>query len=98
MDIATLTADPFDPLVGETVTVRTEAGPLMLRLDAVKRLPSQAGTGLRDGFVLTLSGPRDPVMAQGVWELAFPGLGTAALFLSPFAQDAGATRYEIIVN
>jgi hypothetical protein len=96
MDIATLTAESFEPLVGQSVTAATPQGPLALRLDKVVPHPGQAGVGSarRAGFTLTLVGPCAPVLDQGSWELAFPGLGTAA----HFAQDAEATRYEIILN
>lgn len=100
MDVATLTAESFAPLVGATVTAQTPQGPLALRLDKVTPHPAASGAdpARRAGFSLTLVGPRDPVMGQGNWTLEFPGLGTAVLFLSPFAQDAEATRYEIILN
>lgn len=49
----------------------------------------------RQAFALTLEGPREPLLYQGVYEIAFPDLGTHLLFVSPFRQDHDCTLYEI---
>lgn len=100
MDIATLTAETLEPLVGEVVEVDTSEGKLALRLDKVEPHPgANARTGAaRAGFTMTLSGPLSPMLEQGAWQMSLPGLGGAALFLSPFSQTQEATLYEIVFN
>lgn len=100
MDIATLRAEDLEPLVGQSLAVRTSAGDLPLRLDEVAPHPERSAPeeATRPGFTLTLSGPRTPLLQHGVWEIVLPDLGEVALFLSPFAQTDAATRYEIVVN
>ncbi|WP_417207639.1 DUF6916 family protein [Antarctobacter sp.] len=100
MDISTLTADKLEPLVGQPVSVATPEGALPLTLDAVAQHPdnTQPEDARRTGFTLTLSGPLSPMLQQGAWEITLPGLGVAALFLSPYNQTEDATRYEIIFS
>lgn len=95
MDIATLTPESFEPLIGETVTVTTTEGSMELRITRVEPRGDAPEEGMRAPFTLTLVGPVAPILEQGAWPMSLPGLGETALFLSPFAQVGDETRYEI---
>lgn len=95
MDIATLTPESFETLIGEVVTVTTPEGPVPLRVRRVEPRGPAPEEGMRAPFAVTLAGPASPMLAQGAWPVALPGLGETALFLSPYAQDADETRYEM---
>lgn len=100
MDVATLTADQVEPLIGQPVSVTTSQGTMALTVESVATHSGQSKTDTprRTGFTLTLSGPQSPMLEQGAWDITLPGLGAAALFLSPFDQTDTATRYEIVFN
>jgi hypothetical protein len=51
-----------------------------------------------DAFVLTFSGPFEPVLEGGVHTLTHPGLGTFELFLSPVDRPGSDRRYEAVVD
>lgn len=104
-----LTAELFDPLIGETLLCATQIGDIALQLDAVKRQPERRHRDVDlvvdgktlppcEAFSLTLSGPVEPILGQGVYELSHDKLGKLTLFLSPFAQDAEGVVYSIDFN
>lgn len=106
VDIAGMTHETFAPLVGQTLVLRADEVTLELLLDNVKLLSEATrrdnhleidGQVLppRRAFALTLEGPREPLLHQGVYEIGFPGLGTHLLFVSPFRQDHDCALYEI---
>ena len=95
MDITSLTAETFEPLVGEDIVVTTSEGPIALKITKVEAAGA-APEGMRAPFAVMLSGPSSPLLNQGAWPMTLPGLGETALFLSPFAQDDAETRYEIL--
>ena len=49
-------------------------------------------------FSLSLSGPRQPALPQGIYPLRHPQLGRVDLFLVPSGQDAQSTQYEVTFN
>lgn len=109
IDLITATAETFRPHVGTAFTCDSDAGPVVLRLDNIKVFE---GSTIRDNhleiagvvypprkaFALTLIGPREPLLRQGLRVLAHPGLGPLTLFVSPFRQDHDCTLYESVFN
>lgn len=106
-DIAALLPEDFEPLVGKPLTLSVDGGDFTLMLDNIKRM--SAGTKRdnhieidgkvlppRQAFALTLEGPREPVLSPQAYEFDLPGLGKAALFMSPFRQDHDCTLYEVL--
>ncbi|WGW02977.1 DUF6916 family protein [Tropicibacter oceani] len=106
IDLAALTPQDFEPLVGKGFVVRGDEGALVLTLDNIKLLSEATirdshieidGKVLppRRAFSLVLEGPREPLLDGCMHEVEIPGLGQAALFVSPFRQDQTCALYEI---
>ncbi|HYR63822.1 MAG TPA: hypothetical protein VET24_14480 [Actinomycetota bacterium] len=95
-DLASATADDFDPAKGEAFDARPLEGdePFTLVLAEIQR---RAGApGFREPFSLQFLGPRSPVLPQGTYRLTHPKVGALDLFLVPIgASDAGVT-YEVV--
>ncbi|MEZ5455631.1 MAG: hypothetical protein R3F04_05890 [Lysobacteraceae bacterium] len=97
VDLAALSAEDFESLVGKTVRVRAADGALDCVLESVQRNPFPSGRA-QGGFSLQLLGPRVPAFQQGMHQLDHPSLGPLVLFLTPVAREAQGMRYEIIFN
>lgn len=109
IDLVTATAETFRPHVGQTFTVDSVVGPVVMTLDNVKIFE---GSTIRDNhleiagvvypprkaFALTLVGPREPVLRPAMMALAHPVIGPLTLFVSPFRQDHDCTLYESVFN
>lgn len=97
-DLAALTADDFEPLVGDVFGRPLEdAPPFELVLVAVDRRPS-TGAG-RAPFALLLRGPGEPVLASGVHPLVHPDLGRLDVLVSPVIvapHESSSTSYEVV--
>jgi hypothetical protein len=104
MELAELTPEHFDPLVGERFTVgasesRVDAGMpelLELELAAIERLPPHRYRAAP--FTLAFRGPRRQPLTQGTYALGHPRLGDLELFLVPIGGDASTLTYEAIFN
>lgn len=90
-EIATLTADTFAPLLGETFDVDT--GGAMILKD-IKRL----GAALRDGgaFALYFEMAGVAQLPQAIYTLKHPAAGALAIFIVPVGRTANGFRYEAI--
>jgi len=108
-DMISAAPEDFGPHTGEPFTVQTEAGPLTLILDNVKRFERSMirdkvvrieGEALppRQAFALTFEGPVTPVLASAMVTLQHATLGDLTLFLSPFRQDEDCVLYEALFN
>ena len=104
-----LTAETYQPLIGETLTCVTEIGDVALELVAVTVQPEIRSRntelevdgkvmGPRAAFSLSLKGPVEPVLGQGLYALTHDQLGETTLFLSPYAQDASGISYSVDFN
>jgi hypothetical protein len=83
-------------LVGTHFSV---AGASPLTLDAITDIGGRALRGSDAAFSLTLSGPVDGALAQGVHTLRHPQLGSFALFLVPVGLPAdGRQSYDITID
>ena len=92
--VGDLTAADFEPLSGESFTVATGKGDLPVTLTQVQRL----GTAVRDGgaFSLQFLSAPGPFLAQAIYPITHPSLGTLELFIVPLGPKDGGNRYEII--
>jgi hypothetical protein len=73
------------------VTVRGHC--LSLTLDAAQDLPGSPRPG--GAFRLEFVGPRDPVLAQGIFPFEI-GKESFEIFVVPIARDLQGTRYEAV--
>ncbi len=94
MSLASLKPADFEPHVGATFAIDSNGTQLDLTLAEVERL----GTALREGgaFSLTFMSPRGPFLAQGVYPLQHPLLGTLELFIVPLGPKDGGNSYQVI--
>jgi hypothetical protein len=94
VDIAELTAADFEPQLESSFHIPLPTGELELRLVGVRRL----GKALREGgaFSLTFISPPGPFLAQAIYPLTHPSLGTFGLFLVPLGPKDGGNIYEAV--
>ena len=93
MDLAALTLQDFEPLVGTPFRI-SEPAPVELVLAEA----SSAGEwpGGREPFRLHFSGPREPLLAQSIYRLDHAELEALEIFIVPIRRDADSTTYEAI--
>ena len=95
VDIATATADDFEPRLNDRFDLRTAGGEVVLTLAQVRRL----GHARRPGgaFSLLFMTGGGPDFPQATYALSHPALGAIALFLVPIGPVAGGGRgYEAV--
>jgi hypothetical protein len=95
MDLATITADHFEPRLNDTFTLRVDGGEPALTLAEVRRL----GQALRPGgaFALTFVAPSGAsVLPQAIYALSHPVLGALEIFLVPIGPVPGGMGYEAV--
>jgi hypothetical protein len=92
-DLAALTPDDFEPLVGGTFVLGGESA-LELELVEVKRL----GTALREGggFSLLFASAPGPFRRQAIYRVEHPALGVLELFVVPLGPKNNTNQYEVI--
>ena len=85
-DLADLTADDFEPLLGDRFRLDDHA----VELSEVNR-SGQSGAS-REQFSLVFSGGSDPPLPQAIYGLEHPKVGRLELFIVPIAPS----RYEAV--
>ena len=87
---------------GGLVGKRFAAGSVDLRLISVADVAGAAAdaslAGSEDAFVLTFSGPLDPVLETGTHTLSNAKFGEFDLFLSPVGLPRRDQRYEAVID
>lgn len=89
-----VTAESFEPLVGQLIAVTYGTGRNNLRLTEAKisRYAASFPKDMRVPFSLIFKAERpDAAMGQGTYELDFPELGVLAVFLVPIGQSEDGT-------
>lgn len=94
IDIATATAEDFEPHLNGEFHLSAGAGELALRLAEVRRL----GQAHRDGgaFSLTFAAKGAPMLPQATYPISHPVLGTLEMFIVPIGPVAGGMGYEAV--
>jgi hypothetical protein len=97
IDLATLTPDRLEPLVGAPFEVDGMA--VRLDLARIDRFPDHPGAPRAAGFALLFVGPAQPILDQRIHRLTNEGLGTLEIFLVPLGPGPeGPARYEAVFN
>jgi hypothetical protein len=102
-DLARLTVDDFEQVVGEVFTIDAgDAGRIELELTEAT-LHDQAAsavddTGKRSPFSVEFRGPVEPILAQQTTRLENASLGPLEIFIVPTGRDEAGTRYEAVFN
>ncbi len=92
-----LTADLFESLVGQRITVTTTAGLEIWRVDSVKRREPHA---LRADppFNVYLAAPPGNDRKQGLRAVALPDGSAVEFFAVPVSASKDEVMYEVIFN
>ena len=91
------TAELFESLVGQDITVITASGTEPWRVTSVKRRDAHS---LRSDqpFNLYLSAPASDARKQGMRTSVLPGGGEFEFFAVPVSATADSVAYEVIFN
>ena len=94
MSLSSLKPDDFEQHVGSVFAVEADGKRLDLKLAQVERL----GSALREGgaFSLMFLATPGPFLAQGVYAMQHPALGTLELFVVPLGPREGGNSYQVI--
>jgi len=90
------TIDSLTELVGSSFEViSNEKSPFTLTL---KDVSVHVNTPNHQNFSLYFQGPLDHFLAQGIYQLDHPTLGSSELFLVPISKDSNGYLYEAVFN
>jgi len=98
LDLATVTADTFTPLIGQTFEAVFSDGRLPLSLAEVRPLGAARLGAPRAPFALTFHGDAKLRLPQHIYRLEHPALEAAEMFLVQISGDANATKFEAVFN
>jgi hypothetical protein len=93
IDLATLSPESFDPLVGGAFSVNGIDGVLVLL--EVERLKSPSSRAQPFSLLFTSGTHR---LTQATFHVAHPAIGEFELFLVPLQPDARGPLYEAVFN
>jgi hypothetical protein len=93
-DIAALTAADFEPRINDDFRIAMPDGAVALKLVEVRAFANALRQG--GGFSLTFRTPPGPFLAQSIYPLDHPALGTLEIFLVPLGPKDGGNSYEAI--
>ena len=100
MDLATVQASDFEPLLGQTF--RADLGGQSFELTLAEAQTSRhqrREPGVRPSFSLLFHGPVDVSFTQGVFPLTHESLGTLEIFLVPVArEDDGRVALQAVFS
>jgi Domain of unknown function (DUF6916) len=93
-----LTADDFAPHIGKIF--RPAGQPHALTFVALERHEHHlAADAMREPFTLILRGPRDPLLAEGLYRFAVEDSPGFELYVIPIATGArGHQDYQVVFN
>jgi len=93
MDLADLTLEHFEPLVGSAFQI---SEPAAVELVLAEAASAGEWPGGREPFRLHFRGPREPLLPQSIYRLEHAELGALEIFVVPVGRDAESTTYEAI--
>jgi len=86
-------ASEFTPHIGQVFTI----GPASLRLARVDVLPSRGSADA--GFMLVFTGPRTPVLLEGLYDAATPGGPALTFYIMPIhTPNQDRQDYQVVFN
>jgi hypothetical protein len=96
--LATISADHFRPLIGQTFQLELTPGkPVAATLAEVDEKPQhRRSDATRAPFSVLLRVPADAPLAQGTYPISHAQLGRFELFMTPLRPDSQGPRYEIV--
>jgi hypothetical protein len=91
-----LTLGHFTPCVGQVFGLAHEGGVLELLLRRAESAGTHGPAGEHAGFSLEFLGPPGPLLAQRIYRLEHPRLGSLEIFLVPLGRADRGVRYEAV--
>ena len=92
LDLATVTADTFPPLIGQTFEAVFTDGRLPLTLAEARPLGAARPGAARPPFALTFHGVPQLRLPQRIYRLEHPGCEPMDIFLVQIEGDANAAQ------
>lgn len=96
LDLATVTADTFTPLIGQTFEAVFTDARLPLTLAEARPLGAARAGVSRAPFALTFHGAPNLRLPQHIYRLEHAALEAAEIFLVQIEGDATAAKFEAI--
>lgn len=96
MDLATATAEDFEPLQGDSFTAT--GLDLTLSLVGVAEVPTSEPNPTRQPFSLTFKGRCADLPTQGLYQLDHPTIGELGVFLVPVGMEGDEYLFEAVFN
>lgn len=84
--------------LNEPFEVHCEGGPLALELTEVDVREAPGVEGLRQPFVLIFAGPRDKILAEGMYRFENGGVGSVDLYVMPIVSAGERQAYQVVFN
>jgi hypothetical protein len=93
MQLSDLTAEHFDPCIGQAFVIHYEPDQMLdTKLIRVTRLGPEAladkPSTHRRAFSLTFQGPMTPILGQSIYAIDHASLGTLNIFIVPTGPDS----------
>jgi hypothetical protein len=97
LDLATLTPELFEPLVGEAFSMTGAGGEqAVVELSRVRIPERKPPRGFRQPFALEFRPPEGPALPQGLYRLENAALGCVELLVTPVVTGTGNYCYEAV--
>ena len=92
-----LSAEDFEPWIGQMFVAETDPEPVSIRLEGVERRPASP-FAIRAPFNLVFRSPMDVLLVDGIYKLRCDRFGPHDIFLTPIVSPPGQRLYAAIFN
>jgi hypothetical protein len=94
-----LTLQTFEICLNHKFRLEHEKGDLEVELIECRKISSSGlPPGQREPFSLMFSGPRQPVLPQGIYRFSCEQLGSFEIFIVPVGSGSSGTQYQAIFS
>lgn len=98
IDLATLDSSILTPLVGQSMIVRSGEHTATLEVTEVRTHAQRHPGAQRDPFTVSFRGVPGLRIAQGVYQLQHPGIGTLEIFITQTGDGVQGSEFESIFS
>ncbi len=95
----TISAESFESLIGQSFSVATDAGDILLELIEVSKNEGAATVNeARQSFSIIFRSDKEQALEQGMFDFSHDELKLDSLFIVPIGPDETGMCYECIFN